>query len=118
VIVSTVTSTADCAHRPRRLDEVRVVDAMAGGFAPDRGPPRRLDRVVVRTPRSRPRRSVTSAANKQLRIWPSAVNRVRSHVEQKACDTEAMTPNFPPGLVGRRMAGAGQNQLSLSAFDG
>ena len=46
-------------------------------------------------PRSSPRRSVSSMANRQLRSCPSAVNRVRSQVEQKGCDTEAMTPTFP-----------------------
>ncbi|COY41908.1 Uncharacterised protein [Mycobacterium tuberculosis] len=51
-------------------------------------------------PRSRRRRSVSSVENRQLRIWPSAVSRVRSHVEQKACDTEAMTPNRPRGVFG------------------
>lgn len=39
----------DRAHRAVGLNEIGGVDAVAGGFAPHRGTPCRLDRVVVST---------------------------------------------------------------------
>src|SRR5215216_5170536 len=41
------------------------------------------------------RRSYSVVANRQVRTWPSAVRRMRSHWAQKARVTEAITPTAP-----------------------
>ena len=57
--------------------------------------------------RMRRRRSVSCWANRQLRICPSAVSRVRSHAAQNACETEAMMPTLPrPAVDPPQLAGA------------
>ena len=58
-------------------------------------------------PRSSPRRSVSVRANRQERIWPSAVRRVRSQAPQNGRVTDAMTPTTagPPSTT-HRSAGA------------
>ena len=52
--------------------------------------------------RSRERRSASWSANKQLRIWPSAVSRVREQFSQNGRVTEAMIPSHP-GRVCREL---------------
>ena len=52
--------------------------------------------------RSRERRSASWSANKQLRIWPSAVSRVREQFAQNGRVTEAMIPSHP-GRVCREL---------------
>ena len=93
--VSTVTSAADRAHRPRRLDEIRVVDPVACRFVPIAARQAASIPASSTPARSNARRSVSSVANRQLRNCPSAVSRVRLHVEQNGCDTEAMSPTLP-----------------------
>ena len=94
-------SATDRAHRAVGLDEVRVVDAVAGGLAPHRGAPRRLDRVVGGAAAQQPRagrspgRRTGSCGSGRRRS-----SRVRSHAAQKACETDAMTPNLPLGVPG------------------
>ncbi len=53
------------------------------------------------------RRSVSSVANRQVRIWPSAVRRVRSQAAQNGRVTEAITPTrCGPPSTSQRSAGA------------
>ena len=58
-------------------------------------------------PRSSARRSVSVRANRQLRIWPSAVSRVRSQAPQNGRVTEPITPTVHgPPSTSHRSAGA------------
>ena len=74
---------ADGGHRPVRLHEVGVADAVAAALAPHLAlDQRRRARRRWRPSRSGPRRSVSLRENRQLRTWPSAVSRVRSQAAQ------------------------------------
>ena len=53
------------------------------------------------------RRSVSAGANRQLRTWPSAVSRTRSHVPQNGRVTDQMMPTRSgPPLIWKVSAGA------------
>ena len=70
--------------------------------------------------RSGVRRSVSSSANRQVRSAPSAVMRIRSHEEQKGCETGLMNPTSPaPSANAQRSAvdeaGAGRRTSGCAA---
>ena len=96
---ATRSSAADGRHRPVRLEERRVVDAVAGPLGrTSRRTQRSAISSSVAPARSAARRSDSSRANRQLRTWPSAVSRTRSQSPQNGRVTEAMTPTVagPP----------------------
>ena len=88
-------SAADGAHRPRGLDEARLVDAVLELLAPDRVADDLLELVVVAPARSGARRSVSLSENRQVRSLPSAVRRMRLQSPQNGSDTGLMNPIRP-----------------------
>ena len=117
VIVSTVTSAADRAHRPWRLDEVWVVDAVARRFAPHRRPPGRLDRGVVGAAAQQPPQVGLldgEQATPELPVGgqPDAVTGRAEGARHRGDDPDLSGPagrgiSNPPQLGRRRPRGAG-----------
>ena len=96
-------SAADRAHRPGRLQERRDRRCHARRACPTWQSARQSAiSSSPAPPRSRPRRSVSSWLNRQLRTWPSAVSRVRSQAPQNGWVTLAITPTLAglPTAVG------------------
>ena len=83
---------------PRRLQESGLVDAVTGQLGADAVPEHRGQLSSLAPSRSGVRKSVSPAAKRQLRSWPSAVSRTRSQLPQNGEVTEAMTPTVagPP----------------------
>ena len=89
------------------LQEARVVDAVAGQLADVAIRQRSASSSSLAPARIAVRRSDSSRANRQFRICPSAVSRVRSHAPQKLRVTDAMTPTVAgPPSTSQRSAGA------------
>ena len=86
-------SAPDRRHRPGRLQERRVVDAVPGPLAPHRlAPAARPARRRCAPAAQRAAQVGLLLANRQLRTWPSAVSRVRSQAPQNGWVTLAITP--------------------------
>jgi molybdopterin-guanine dinucleotide biosynthesis protein A len=88
-------SAADGAHRPRRLDEARLVDVVLELLAPDGVADERLELVVEAPARSGSRRSVSCSEKRQVRSLPSAVRRMRLQSAQNGSETGLMKPISP-----------------------
>ena len=102
-------SAADGRHRPGRLQERRVVDAVPGALGPQRRRASARRAPSSSAPGAQRRRAgrTRSRANRQLRTWPSAVSRTRSQAPQNGRVTEAMTPTRPgPPSTSQVSAGA------------
>ena len=108
-------SAADSGHRPGGLQETGVVNAVAGQLDRDRRVHCSAISSSLAPARSGVRRSDSVRANRQLRIWPSAVSRTRSQAPQNGRVTEAITPTLAgPPLTRKVSAGAATGRARSS----
>ena len=95
-------STANETHRSRRGDEVRIVDVVAWLFLHHHGFDE-VDDLAREAPcADTSRRECSTVENRQVRIWPSAVSRMREQAPQKGSVTGAMMPISPGAPSAKR----------------